>query len=532
MAKVSVIIPFHNVEKYIGKCLESVVSQTLSDIELILVNDASDDMSRNIAADYAARDSRIKIIDIPVKSGQGFARNAAFDVASGDYIGFVDSDDIVDVTFFEKLYNRAEETKSDIVMCGANLLDDKTGVLSSDDYYSLASLKEFFLKVFSPQDVKDEILNINVVLWNKIYNRNFFNASGVKFVPGYIYEDLPFFFETFLKADKISIVPEKLYTYRQNRVCSTMQNSDKKVYDRIPMVQRTYDVLSSTDFLAGKKVDIAAWVIDDIFHRYTVLEDKYYEDYYPAMKDLFSIISLSEEEKSKLASISYCFDEYCAVLNSTYYGFWKFLIEKYKTSNQRIRLAEHKCNLDIKAVKDYLEDYKKQVIQEKNEINAFWQNRLDEEKGNFFSELQKNKEDYEKCVADLTDRFDSEKKDLVQFSKNRIKNLCAAVKYKLQEEEKKLEEEKRFHVEDVINVKNEESYKYNKMKTIDLKNQAVELKMHYSKIIKKREIYYMNAMRKQKDYYENRYLPVKIVMKLCRTAEQFKNKYKRLLKTN
>ena len=323
MIKVSVIVPFHNVDKYISKCLTSLMYQTLEDIEIICINDASTDNSKDIVLEYAKNDKRIRLLNVDTMSGQSYARNLGIEIASGEYIGFVDSDDWVELDMFEKMYNQAKLGDTEITMCQAQLYDDKEQRFYTDDYYSLKNLERFGNNVFSFEETKDDILNINVVLWNKIYKREFLNSINVKFEEGYIYEDMLFFFETYLKANRINILWEAPYFYRQNRSFSTMQNSDKKVYDRIPMVEKTYRVLEQAPFFKEKKAEIVSWLVDDIFHRYTLLEDKYYEDYYPKMKALFQSIELSDEDRAELAK-SYCYDEFNNVVERSYYGFWNF----------------------------------------------------------------------------------------------------------------------------------------------------------------------------------------------------------------
>ena len=248
MTKVSVIVPFNNVENYISKCLTSLIYQSLEDIEIICINDASTDNSKNIVAEYAKNDKRIKVLNIEKMSGQYYARNLGLEIASGEYIGFVDSDDWVALDMFEKMYNLAKLGNTDITMCQAQLYDDKEQRIYCDDYYSLKNLEKMGNNVFSIEETKEEILNINVVLWNKIYKREFLNNIEAKFPEGFIYEDMLFFFETYLKAKRVNILWEAPYYYRQNRRFSTMQNSDKKVYDRIPMVEKTYRVLEQAPF--------------------------------------------------------------------------------------------------------------------------------------------------------------------------------------------------------------------------------------------------------------------------------------------
>ena len=115
MPKVSVIIPVFNTEKYLRKCLNSVCNQTLKDIEIICVNDSSTDDSLEILKEYAAKDERIKLINFIENKGAAAARNAGIDIARGEYIGFVDCDDYIDLDFYEKLYSKAIELNFECV---------------------------------------------------------------------------------------------------------------------------------------------------------------------------------------------------------------------------------------------------------------------------------------------------------------------------------------------------------------------------------------------------------------------------------
>lgn len=488
MTKVSIVVPFHNVEKYISKCLTSLIYQSLEDIEIICINDASTDDSKNIVQYYVENDTRIILLNVDNVSGQSYARNLGINVASGEYIGFVDSDDWVELDMFEKMYNKAKSVDSDITMCQAQLYDDKEQTLYTNDYYNLKSLEKYGDKVFTPEETKDEILNINVVLWNKIYKREFLQNISAKFQDGYIYEDLPFFFETYLKAQRINILWEASYYYRQNRQFSTMQNSDKKVYDRIPMVERTYNVLKQAPFFEEKKAEIISWIIDDIFHRYTLLEDKYYEDYFGKMKEFFQRIELTPEDEQELAK-SYCYDEFKNILERSYYGFWNFLVEKYKTSNKRIKAAEHKCNLDIIAIKEYLEQYKKEAKDEKKRIVEWWQKHCEE------------------VVKKKTDE------QFIYLEAKKSEELKAAY----EEWHSKL-------------VKQE--YELKAWQAESVKQVSEKLKADYEWKLEEQKQHYQEALIKQKEYYENNYLLVKIILKFYKKVEQLKNKIRRIIKKN
>ena len=115
MAKISVIIPVYNVEEYLERCLNSVVNQTFKDLEIICVNDGSTDSSGEILQKFARKDARIKIIKRP-NGGLSAARNTGLEVMSGEYFAFLDSDDWIDLNFYEKLYEKAKEFDADIAM--------------------------------------------------------------------------------------------------------------------------------------------------------------------------------------------------------------------------------------------------------------------------------------------------------------------------------------------------------------------------------------------------------------------------------
>jgi len=141
---VSIIVPVYNVEKYLEKCLESIINQTLKNLEIICVNDGSTDNSLQILEDYAKKDQRIKIIN-KKNRGSGAAKNTGMKNASGEYIGFVDSDDWVDLAMFEKLYNRAKSQKSDMVMCPIYIYDNVNQGSEYDlSYFNLDCFNEDF----------------------------------------------------------------------------------------------------------------------------------------------------------------------------------------------------------------------------------------------------------------------------------------------------------------------------------------------------------------------------------------------------
>ena len=188
MPKVSVIIPVYNTEKYLEKCLESVCNQTLSDIEIICINDCSTDNSLEILNRYAADDERIKIINFPENRGAAAARNAGIDVATGEYIGFVDSDDYPDLDFYEKLHNRAKETGADVAK--GNYKSAKDGYV--DEYLN--------------EKIKEDKNNFAYAYCSAIFKRDIIIKNNLCFPDLSDMEDPVFTINFALAANKVEIV--------------------------------------------------------------------------------------------------------------------------------------------------------------------------------------------------------------------------------------------------------------------------------------------------------------------------------------
>ena len=226
MAKVSVIVPVYNVEKYLKRCLDSLVNQTLSDIEIICVNDGSTDGSAQILEEYAIKDNRIKIIT-QVNSGLSEARNTGIKNASGEYIGLVDSDDFVDKDFFEKLYNAAVSNNCDIacgnIVRGNDRKKDKV-FLNYQEEKVVKSIRE-----------KYEISGVpnHCYVWNKIYKREPLISSGITFIRGIVYEDMPFTADVLESLGDMVVVPDVFYHYWINDESIVKTPSDKNRADKL-----------------------------------------------------------------------------------------------------------------------------------------------------------------------------------------------------------------------------------------------------------------------------------------------------------
>lgn len=175
---VSIIVPIYNVEPYLKKCIDSITNQTLTNIEIILVNDGSTDNCGKIIDEYAKKDDRIIALH-KENSGQASARNMGLDVASGKYIGFIDSDDWIELDMYENLYKKIKHTNSDICICGRRAYTED-GKLSNE-----INLQD---EVIDFNDKKDKkyilskfFYNYTVVVWNKLYKNEIINDKNIRF---------------------------------------------------------------------------------------------------------------------------------------------------------------------------------------------------------------------------------------------------------------------------------------------------------------------------------------------------------------
>ena len=205
--KVSIIVPVYNVEKFLQKCLDSIVEQTLKEIEIICINDGSPDNSLEILNEYASKDDRIIVIS-QENQGLSAARNAGLKIATGEYIGFVDSDDYIELNYYEKLYNTACKNDSDIAL--TTILKHKKKYLR----YNVLHKKE---KVAYTLNDKMKISEDNThrifYVWNKIYRKSLLDKYQMSFPVGRVFEDVLFNLKTIYYANSIVSVPNTKYNY-------------------------------------------------------------------------------------------------------------------------------------------------------------------------------------------------------------------------------------------------------------------------------------------------------------------------------
>lgn len=235
MIKVSIIVPVYNVEKYIHKCLDSLVNQTLKELEFIFVNDGSPDNSPKIIKEYQKKDKRIKLLN-KENGGQASARNLGLEHAKGEYIAFLDSDDYVKENMYETLYNRAKKDNLDIVICN-NYLVYKDSLVENNP--GITNKKE---KIISPR----EYITLSPSPWNKIIRHEYLNQEKFKFPEGIIYEDLASIPLLGLSNPKIVYLNTCLHYYVQSD-SSTMRNKEYK--------SKYEDIFTAIEYLYTNMID-------------------------------------------------------------------------------------------------------------------------------------------------------------------------------------------------------------------------------------------------------------------------------------
>lgn len=236
MPKVSVIMPVYNAAGTLVNSLSSLLSQTLSDIELILVNDCSTDGSLNILMDCEAQFSdKVMLVNLNENHGAGGARNIGLSYATGEYIGFMDSDDLVTSDMFEKLYNKAVSGNYDIVDCGYYNESEDNAIIHTSD--NLTGILDNYKR--------NELIASGGYFWSKLFKKSFLDRVNLKFREHCILEDLETLMYLFATADTIGNVKEILYYYKKSDASlSRCMNTDKYYINASAAIKASYQLLS------------------------------------------------------------------------------------------------------------------------------------------------------------------------------------------------------------------------------------------------------------------------------------------------
>ena len=240
LPKVSVIVPVYNVEKYVGKCLDSLINQTLQDIEIIVVNDGSTDNSEKIINEYLTKyGDKIKYFT-KLNGGLSDARNYGMQFASGEYIAFLDSDDYADETTYEKMYNKAIQDDCDFVECDFIWRYEDRDVLDNGEIYI---------------DKHEMLTKARVVAWNKLIKRSLVQEINLQFPKGLRYEDVEFFYKLLPYINKFGFVKEYLIYYVQ-RGSSIVNTQNERTGEIFYVLDNVIDYYKKNSFYDEYKEEL------------------------------------------------------------------------------------------------------------------------------------------------------------------------------------------------------------------------------------------------------------------------------------
>lgn len=273
---ISVIIPVYNVENFLKYSLESIINQTYKNLEIIIVNDGSTDESKSICEKYEEKDKRIKLIN-QTNQGLSAARNAGLSIANGKYVGFIDSDDVVSLEFYECLYKLLKENNADISECASVQISDEDlfkGKVKFDNIDSIDNIDFITADSLGAlnriNNEESYIIGKSVVVWNKLYKMELFN--DIRFPIGKRYEDDFTTYKLFNKINKLVSTEKVLYNYVQRKNSIMHQEFSIKrleaidVYENYEKFFRNYNNQYLYEKCLIKYLRILCKILDELYN--------------------------------------------------------------------------------------------------------------------------------------------------------------------------------------------------------------------------------------------------------------------------
>ena len=241
--EISIIVPVYNAEKYINSTLDALKNQTLKNIEIILVNDCSTDKSLHILNDYAKKDNRFKVISLNKNSGPAMCRNEGLKVAKGDYIGFCDCDDFVDLNFYEELYKKAVTDNADIVKGLMRTIDLSGDIIVGDINSKIEKNRLEFLYEFT----------------SAVYKSSFLSGNNIQFPEKYrTSEDFIFLINCIIKTKKVSLINNVYYNYcRREKSLDKKRNSLFSTILSLKVINEAVKIIDNSNLEETNKNDYA-----------------------------------------------------------------------------------------------------------------------------------------------------------------------------------------------------------------------------------------------------------------------------------
>ena len=338
IVKVSIIVPIYNVEKYLESCLNSLINQTLKDIEIICVDDGSTDNSAHILQKYSQIDNRIKVIT-QSNSGQGIARNNALNIANGEYIGFVDPDDYVSPQMFETLYKNAKAYNADLV-------EESFYIDNQARSYKRKQKNKLNLPtndIFNWKVKKNYAFSVNLAVWNKLYRRDFIRKFNIKFMNVLRGEDIIFTVKSRVLANRILYIDNADYYYRIKEDNSTTINPELK--SKIKVSKFEYFELFKQSLIDSNiynilEKDYKRWVIKSFIDNLLL---KQFKNQFRYLKEIYNFLNFKDFLILILCFIYRSFKNNLFSIHNVYINNKKYKI--FTILGINLRILYNKCRI-------------------------------------------------------------------------------------------------------------------------------------------------------------------------------------------
>lgn len=288
--KISIIIPVFNVEKYLNECIDSVIKQTLDEIEIIVVNDGSTDASIKIIEEYRDKLNNVKIID-KKNEGVSIARNIGIDNSTGEYLMFLDSDDYLEPDMCEIMYNIAKENNADVAECSIRKFNE---ILGEESFISHDMKND--IDVISNEEAIDMYLKYQIrgYVWNKIFKRDFVIENKIKFPIGVWYEDMIVTLKACIWTNKLVLINKPLYNYRERENSASRKITEKNINDYVGEIYRCINYCNENIDIEKHKDCLEAFFIMNFLNGinwYIKLYDCKYNKIYKNYNKYFGLLN-------------------------------------------------------------------------------------------------------------------------------------------------------------------------------------------------------------------------------------------------
>ena len=398
-------MPVYNAERFLDESMNSILNQTFDDLELICVDDGSDDDSLNILNEFKNRDSRVKVYSRNHEGG-GNARNYGLSKVSGDYLFHMDADDVLELNAFEDFYKIAEEKDLDLIVFKAINYGVEKDHFFETDYQNMERISSAMKdNVFNYEDLGDLIFDFNVSPWCKFYNMEFIKKTNAKFRENSKFHDNQFFWDIIFQARRIYFIDEFYYTRKRYNESLTA-SGDKNHMDIIGVVNDIIKLFIKHAKLEKYKHELYNLKITWIIDRYNQINENFKEEFYIKMKDDFRSLQDTEFQDILDKDRRFIFDN--VNISKNYHDLEK--LNRYVS----IKKENKSINENVPKINDWLtsmpDEYKNYCLNSlKNDLKDYSENDFDEDNVVFYENIMKSANFYEfpiYCkISDLKDEF-------------------------------------------------------------------------------------------------------------------------------